>query len=98
MKKNRRDFLKLLGLGAIAPIVPKINPEPTTTAPTLISGKIKTDGLLAHIENNKQSVEWRTDGPERFRIYSNASMMKMYEDALWQGNAITDDKTNNQNK
>ena len=93
MKKNRRDFLKLLGLGAIAPIVPKINPEPTLTV-----GKIKTDGLLAHIENNKQSIEWSTNGPERFRIYSNASMMKMYEDALWQGNAITEDKTNNPKK
>lgn len=97
MKKNRRDFLKLLGLGAIAPIVPKITPEPTTNAPIISVGKIKTNGLIAHIEDNKQTIKWSTDGPERFRIYSNASMMKMYEEALWQGNPITKDN-DNQNK
>lgn len=94
MKKNRRDFLKLLGLGAIAPIVPKTPINPTT--PT-IAGKIKTDGLIAKIENDSNVLKWTADGPERFRIYSNASMMKMYEEALWQGNPITKDN-DNQNK
>jgi hypothetical protein len=84
---NRRDFLKLLGIGAIAPVIPKIQAE--STAPKLLSGKIKTGGLLAHIENNKQSVSWDVNGSEKFRIYSNASMMKMYEDALWYGNTET---------
>lgn len=100
MKKNRRDFLKLLGLGAIAPIVPKINPEPTTTAPTLIAGKIKTGGLIANIE-----------APERMRISSNGDIgigtymyaddykfmqrfNEAYEKQLWAGNAITEDKVN----
>jgi hypothetical protein len=86
---NRRDFLKKLGFSALIPIVPKLPvEEAVSTAPTLLKGKIKTGGLLAHIEDN--GTAFTTDGPERFRIYSNASMMKMYEDALWKGNTITD--------
>lgn len=94
---NRRDFLKLLGFGAIAPILPKIPVEPTTSVTsTLLSGKINTGGLIANIE-----------GPERFRISSNGDigvgtymyaddyklMQKFneaYEKQLWSGNPITD--------
>jgi hypothetical protein len=90
---NRRDFLKLLGLGAIAPIVPKISAQPTTAvASTLIAGKIKTGGLIPKIE-----------GAERMRITSsgmfhiNDGYMKkfneQYEKALWSGNEV-----NNKNK
>lgn len=87
---NRRDFLKLLGLGAIAPIIPKIPLEPTkSVAPTVFAGKIKTGGLIANIENNSDTLRFGVDGPERFRIYANQSMSKMYEEALWYGNPIT---------
>ena len=83
---NRRDFLKMLGLGAIAPIVPKIPVAPTATAvtPTFISGKIKTGGLIAKIE-----------GSEVMRISSNGDIKLMerfneaYEKALWAGNSQT---------
>lgn len=87
---NRRDFLKMLGLGAIAPIVPKITIEPTTAVtPTLLAGKIKTDGLLAKIENDSRILRWDTEGPEKFRIYSGADFMTRYEEALWAGNLTT---------
>jgi hypothetical protein len=90
---NRRDFLKLLGLGAIAPVIPKIPVQPTTAiTPTLIAGKIKTGGLIPKIE-----------GAERMRIsssgmfYLNDGYMKkfneQYEKALWSGNEV-----NNKNK
>ena len=82
---NRRDFLKMLGLGAIAPIVPKIPVEPTkAVTSTLLAGKIKTGGLIAKIE-----------GPERMRISSNGDVNLMgrfneaYEKALWAGNSQT---------
>ena len=84
---NRRDFLKMLGLGAIAPIAPKIkvltNSAPAVT-PTLLAGKIKTGGLIANIE-----------GSEVMRISSNGDIKLMerfneaYEKALWAGNPIT---------
>ena len=87
---NRRDFLKLLGLGAIAPVIPKIPIEPTKAfAPTVLAGKIKIGGLIANIENNSNTLRLGVDGPERFRIYANQSMSKMYEEALWYGNPIT---------
>lgn len=61
---NRRDFLKMLGLGAIAPIVPKIPIEPTKAVTSgIIPGKIKVDKFLANIE-----------GPERMRISSNGDV------------------------
>ncbi len=88
---NRRDFLKKLGFSALIPIVPKIPvTESTVIKPTLLEGKIKTGGLLAHIQDN--GTAFTTDGPERLRIYSNAPMMKMYEDALWRGDCITKNK------
>ena len=87
---NRRDFLKMLGLGAIAPIVPKIPIEPTkAVTSTVLAGKINTGGLLAKIENDSTTLRWGVDGPERFRIHSNAAFMEMYEKALWAGNPIT---------
>ena len=83
---NRREFLKLLGLGAIAPIVPKIPIEPAKAVTSnLLAGKIKTGGLIANIE-----------GSERMRISSNGDIKLMerfneaYEKALWAGNPITD--------
>lgn len=81
----------MLGLGAIAPIVPKIPIEPTAPAvtSTVLSGKINTGGLLAKIENDSTTLRWGVDGPERFRIHSNAAFMEMYEKALWAGNPIT---------
>lgn len=86
---NRRDFLKLLGLGAIAPVIPKIAAEPTTAVTnTLLAGKIKTGGLIANIENNGSTLRWDVDGPEKFKIYSGADFMTRYEEALWQGNSI----------
>lgn len=93
---NRRDFLKLLGLGAIAPIVPKIPIEPTKAVTSgIIPGKIKVDKFLANIE-----------GPERMRISSNGDVgvgtymyaedyklmqrfNEAYEKALWAGNSQT---------
>lgn len=87
---NRRDFLKLLGLGAIAPIVPKIPIAPTAPAvtSTLLAGKIKTGGLIAKI-----------DGSERMGIRSNGivdihdeymkKFNQMYEQQIWSGNPIT---------
>lgn len=88
---NRREFLKALGLSALIPIVPKLPiTEQTVIKPTLLEGKIKTGGLLAHIEENKTTLT--TDGPERMRIYSNGRMMNMYEDALWRGDCITKNK------
>jgi hypothetical protein len=87
---NRRDFLKLLGLGAIAPVIPKIPIEPAKAVTTnVLVGKIKTGGLIANIENNSSTLRFGVDGPERFRIYANQSMSKMYEEALWFGNPIT---------
>ena len=82
---NRRDFLKMLGIGAIAPIVPKIPIEPTKAVTSgIIPGKIKVDKFLANIE-----------GPERMRISSNGDIKFMqrfneaYEKALWAGNSQT---------
>ena len=83
---NRRDFLKMLGLGAIAPIVPKIPIEPTATAvtSTLLAGKINTGGLIAKIGDS-----------EVMRISSNGDVKLMerfneaYEKALWAGNSQT---------
>ena len=93
---NRRDFLKLLGLGAIAPIVPKIPIEPTKVVTSgIIPGKIKVDKFLANIE-----------GPERMRISSNGDIgvgtymysedyklmqrfNEAYEKQMWAGNTIT---------
>lgn len=90
---NRREFLKLLGLGAIAPVIPKIPIEPTkTVTSTIIAGKIKVDKFLANLE-----------GSERMRISSNGMFSindgymkkfnEQYEKALWSGNAV-----NNKNK
>lgn len=94
---NRRDFLKKLGFSALIPIVPKLPiEEAVSTAPTLLKGKIKTGGLLAHIEENKQTLTFGVDGPERMRLYSGNDFMTrfnmMYEDALWKGNTITKNK------
>jgi hypothetical protein len=90
---NRREFLKLLGLGAIAPVIPKTPVEPTTAIKsTVLAGKIKTGGLIVNVE-----------GSERMRISSsgmfsiNDGYMKkfneQYEKAIWSGNAV-----NNKNK
>lgn len=82
---NRRDFLKLLGFGAISPIIPKIPVEYTEDINTkVLSGKIKTGGLVSKIEND--GITFNTNGAERMRLYTNSSMMKMYEDSLWFGN------------
>ena len=87
---NRRDFLKLLGLGAIAPVIPNIPIEPTkSVAPTVLAGKIKTGGLIANIEQDKSILRWDVNGPERFKIYSGADFMTRFEEALWYGNPIT---------
>jgi len=93
---NRRDFLKMLGLGAIAPIVPKISIEPTkAVTSTILAGKINTGGLIANLE-----------GPERMRVSSNGDIgigtymyaedyklmqrfNEAYEKQLWAGNPIT---------
>jgi hypothetical protein len=94
---NRRDFLKKLGFSALIPIVPKLPiTESNVIKPNLLEGKIKTGGLLAHIEENKQTLTFGVDGPERMRLYSGKDYMTrfnmMYEDALWKGNPITDKK------
>lgn len=87
---NRRDFLKLLGIGAIAPVIPKLPIEPTkAVTANVLAGKIKTGGLIANIENNGSILRWDVDGPERFKIYSGADFMTRYEEALWAGNPIT---------
>lgn len=91
---NRRDFLKKLGFASLAPIVPKIattEAVSTVTAP-LIAGKINTGGLLAKIEEDKSILKWSTDGPERMRLYAGKDFITRYEQALWQGNSITNKK------
>jgi hypothetical protein len=86
---NRREFLKLLGLGAIAPVIPKIPVESTKAVTSgIIPGKIKVDKFLANIE-----------GPERMRISSIGIVdihdeymrryNQFYEQQIWSGNAVT---------
>lgn len=90
---NRREFLKLLGLGAIAPIVPKIPVQPTTAIKsTVLAGKIKTGGLIANIEGNER-MRISSSGivdihDEYMRMYN-----QFYEQQIWSGNTV-----NNKNK
>ena len=83
---NRRDFLKMLGLGAIAPIAPKIqiltNSAPAVT-PTFISGKIKTGGLIANI-----------NGSELMRVSSNGDVKLMANGATITNPALSLDNIN----
>lgn len=85
---NRRDFLKLLGLGAIAPVIPKIPIEPTkAVTSTVLAGKIKTGGLIANIEGNER-MRISSSGivdihDEYMRRYN-----QFYEQQIWSGNPV----------